>query len=200
MSRVTDITEESHLDRVAAALADLSLSKALAYDALLDSLRALASRWISEAPQDQENFNRRNIIELIDTLAAHLGDALMSVSGTLEDGSTYGHQHPVELQLRSLSEAFRDLDTGKTDPIFIATSHGANKSRTWRERAEDDLFVDMFWSVFKSQNHKSQKLLAERLSDNFGKQTLPSGSIKWRNKDMSAEQYIRLIQRHKRRK
>ena len=65
---MTDITEESHLDRVAAALADLSFSKALAYDALLDSLRALASRWISEAPQEQENFNRRNIIELIDTL------------------------------------------------------------------------------------------------------------------------------------
>ncbi|WP_372916669.1 hypothetical protein [Sandarakinorhabdus sp.] len=98
------------------------------YEAFLRALRAL-----TDAPGGKE-FNRQNVATLLDVLAQHLGIALASPVGTLEDGTQVVAEHPAEALLVSLISALRDLDSGLTDEVFKPTSHGANATRPWDVR------------------------------------------------------------------
>lgn len=82
------------------------------YDALLDNLRQLTS-----AP-GHADFTRPNLIALLEVLTTHLGEALTSKLGELEDGTHVEAQHAVADLLSGLCSALRDLDNGLTDPVL----------------------------------------------------------------------------------
>jgi len=93
------------------------------YEALLGDLRAL-----TDAPNGAE-FTRSNLITLLGVLVTHLGDALATEVGELEDGTPIGAEHPVSAQLSGLVEALRDLDIGLTDPVLCHASSKKMASR-----------------------------------------------------------------------
>ena len=103
---------------------------------LLEDLRSLTS-----TPKGGE-FNRKNIIALLEVLNQHLGSALATPSGTLEDGTEVVEEHPAAALLRMLGEAIGDLDIGKVDDVFRRTPTKANATRPWRIREDHKLLIE----------------------------------------------------------
>lgn len=106
------------------------------YDVLLDNLRQLIS-----APGNAE-FTRPNLIALLEVLVTHLGDALVTTAGELEDRTLVQVEHPVATQLSGLASALRDLDAGLTDPVLKSTTSKKTARRPWSLREEDQILLE----------------------------------------------------------
>jgi hypothetical protein len=127
------------------------------YDALLGDLRAL-----TDAPNGAE-FTRTNLIALLYVLDIHLGKALATIEGKLEDGTSVEAEHPVSAQLSGLVEALRDLDSGVTDPVFKRAFGHQNARRNWRLRQEDNALIEgleVFQRVKKIKHRKAAAMKA----------------------------------------
>lgn len=127
------------------------------YDALLGDLRAL-----TDAPNGEE-FTRSNVIALLGVLVTHLGEALATEMGELEDGTPVEAEHSVSAQLSGLVQALRDLDIGLTDPVFEPTLGNQNARRNWRMRQEDNALIEgleVFQRIKKIKNRKAAAMKA----------------------------------------
>jgi hypothetical protein len=132
------------------------------YDALLASLQELTS-----APSGGD-FTRANLIALLDVLTNHLGKALATQLGELEDGTHVELEHPVVNMLEGLSSALGDLDNGLTDTVLKRVGGTQNARRPWRLRQEDDVLieaVEIFKRVKKTNDIKATcRLVARELN------------------------------------
>lgn len=127
------------------------------YDALLDGLRA-----VTDTPNGEE-FTRSNVIALLGVLVSHLGEALATKVGELDDETPVEAEHPVSAQLSALVEALRDLDIGLTDPLFKPAVGNKNARRHWRLRQEDEALIealDVFQRLMKIKCRKSAMMKA----------------------------------------
>ena len=128
-----------------------------AYDALLAELRAL-----TDVPNGAE-FTRSNLIALLGVVVTHLGQALATMEGQLDNGTPVEAEHPVSAQLSGLIEALRDLDNGLTDPVFEPTLGNQNARRNWRMRQEDNALIEgleVFQRIKKIKNRKAAAMKA----------------------------------------
>ena len=119
------------------------------YQALLDDLRAKFGE------EKRQEFNRENILCLLDSLFEHLSPALAIPETTLDDGTKVVLEHPAASLLRHLSFAIRDLDTGLTDDVFVPYSAGANHTRPWRTNLQDRALIELIEIIHSMHKHKT---------------------------------------------
>lgn len=128
------------------------------YDALLDNLRQLTS-----APGNAD-FTRPSLIALLEVLTNHLGVALASKLGELEDGTHVQAHHAVVELLSGLSSALQDLDKGLTDPVLEPIRGRQNSARRWRLRQEDDVLFEALEIFQQIKRLPDRKAAARRLA------------------------------------
>lgn len=128
------------------------------YDALLDNLRQLTS-----AP-GHADFTRSNLIALLELLTTHLGEALASKLGELEDGTHVEAQHAVADLLSGLFSALRDLDKGLTDPVLRPITGKKNSARPWRLRQKDDVLFEALEIFQRIKRLPDRKAAARRFA------------------------------------
>jgi hypothetical protein len=133
------------------------------WDALLDTLRALPNK------PDGAQFTRPNLIALLDVLTTHLGAAIETEVGELEDGIQIITEHPVVDQLSGLVQALRDLDIGLIDPVFKPTLSNKNALRHWRERQEDKDLIEGIKILQRVNKFKSFKATAMAAQSMLGR-------------------------------
>ena len=156
------------------------------YDALLNSLRQL-----TRAPGNAE-FTRPNLIALLEVLTTHLGEALASKLGELEDGTHVLAQHAVADLLSGLSSELRDLDKGLTDPVLRRLAGKKNSARPWRLRQEDDVLFEALEIFQRIKRLPDRKAAARRLAV-----TLQSSNYRRRGKKLSGLNLYSLYNKHK---
>lgn len=156
------------------------------YDALLDSLRELT------ADPANADFTRPNLIALLDILTNHLGEALASKLGELEDGTHVETQHAVADLLSGLSSALRDLDNGLTDPMLRRIAGKKNSARPWRLRQQDDVLFEALEIFQRIKRLPDRKAAARRLAV-----TLQSSNYRRKGKQMSGSNLYSLYNKYK---
>lgn len=156
------------------------------YDALLDSLRELT------ANPANADFTRPNLIALLDILTKHLGEALASKLGELEDGTHVEAQHAVAGLLSGLSLALRDLDNGLTDPVLRRIAGKKNSARPWRLRQEDDVLFEALEIFMRIKRLPDRKAAARRLAV-----TLQSSNYRRKGKQLSGSNLYSLYNKHR---
>lgn len=156
------------------------------YDALLDDLRQLTS-----TPANAE-FTRPNLIALLEVLTTHLGEALASKLGELEDGTRVEAQHPVADLLSGLSSALQDLDNGLTDPVLLRSPGKKNSARRWRLRQEDDVLFEALEIFQRIKRLPDRKAAAWRLAV-----TLQASGYRRRGKRLSGSSLYALYNKYK---
>lgn len=155
-------------------------------DALLGSLRELTDR-----PGGKE-FNRGNILALLDALASHLERPLAKADGTLDDGTLVLLEHPAVTLLRNLSSAIEDLDKGLTDEVLKPISYGANNTRRWRLRAQDEAVIDLIAVTSLIHAGRNKNTIIRELARNMRK-----GGYLRQGKQVGASQMRGIWNRHK---
>lgn len=156
------------------------------YDALLDNLRQLTS-----AP-GKADFTRPNLIALLEVLTTHLGEALTSKFGELEDGTHVEAQHAVADLLSGLSSALRDLDSGLTDPVLRRVAGKKNSARPWRLRQEDDVLFEALEIFQRIKRLPDRKAAARRLTV-----TLQSSNYRRKGKQLKWSNLYALYNKYK---
>lgn len=156
------------------------------YDALLNDVRELTG------VPDNAEFTRSNLIALLDVLTNHLGEALASKCGELEDGTHVEAQHPAADLLSGLSSALRDLDNGLTDPVLRRIAGKKNSARRWRLREEDDVLFEALEIFERIKRLPDRKAAARRLAV-----TLQSSNYRRRGKKLSGSNLYSLYNKYK---
>ena len=162
------------------------MSQDSAFEVLLNDLRALSVK-----PGGAE-FNRKNVVALLQSLTLHLGDALAIPAGVLDDDVELFLDHPVATQLKSLSSAFGDLDIGITDDIFKPYSHGSNAARPWWLRERDKVLVECLADFQRHHGIAQQKQAAMQLA-----KTLKVAGYRRKGEMLTWRQIIDLRNRYK---
>ncbi len=134
------------------------MSDTHAYEAFLGELRAL-----TDAP-GSDQFNRQNVVALLGVIAQHLGMALATPSGALEDGTQVFVEHPAAALLVMLISALRDLDSGLTGEVIKPNTHGANATRPWHVREQDRVLIEALAIVQRQYGINNRKLAAKKLA------------------------------------
>jgi hypothetical protein len=145
------------------------------YDALLGDLRVL-----TDAPNGAE-FTRSNLIALLGVVVTHLGEALATKVGELENGSPVEAEHTVSAQLSGLVEALRDLDIGLTDPVFEPALGNQNARRNWRVRQEDKALIEGLEVFQQAKKIKHLKTAARKAASELrrSKYTRRGKKLSW---------------------
>lgn len=148
------------------------------YHALLESLRDLASH------PNGEDFNRANLIALIEVLASHLGEALATKVGELEGGTLVQAEHPVVSQLSGLASALRDLDAGLTDPVLKRTLSKKTAARPWHVRQQDQTLIEAVEVFGRLKRIKSVKGAANKVATELNRQQYTRRGKRLRGSDI----------------
>lgn len=156
------------------------------YNTLLDDLQKLTS-----APGNAD-FTRPNLIALLETLTTHLGEALASKLGELEDGTHVEAQHAVADLLSGLSSALRDLDNGLTDPVLQRSPGKKNSARRWRLRQDDEVLFEALEIFQRIKRLPNRKAAARRLAV-----TLQSSDYRRSGKKLTGVSLYALYNKHK---
>lgn len=154
----------------------------------------------------KSEFNRTNLLSLLEILEHHIGTALdtslpstpqrgsvglMRSDRTYLDGSTeLLLQHPAVTLLSKLRKALGDLENGKTDEIFKAYKHGPNATLKWSDRDFDDsLKVVVRW-IKNTRPTWTQRRIAVEISRNLKKT-----GVTRRGKELDADLVYNIIKR-----
>lgn len=157
----------------------MNLEQQDALDAMLNALREAAEG------EEREDFNRTNVVGILQVLLRHLAPLLEEPLVQDEEFEAVT-EHAAIFQLRALAAALRDLDTGLTDPIFKANAHGANATLPWDVRDSDGALVEAL-GVYQKKYGLTQKAAAEKLASE-----LAVGGFRRRDEVLTGKQLERL--------
>lgn len=132
-----------------------------AIDRTCDALRdELNERFLDEG---RSQFSRKNLIDLLTILERHIGSYIDTPLGVLDCGTPYVEAHNATTLIGKFILALEDLDIGKTDPVFVASSSGKNATRSWRDHEEDNLYRIALKAMIDLGAYRNQKDAARTL-------------------------------------
>jgi hypothetical protein len=124
-----------------------------------DDLVSAVSQLMARPGADQ--FDRANIVALLNVIADGLTPLLSEPACYLPTGEPVFHEHPAVRILSGLAAALADLDFAKTDPIFKPNEHGAGNTRRWHEREKVRVLLEAVEIFLNTGPYRTRKQAQE---------------------------------------
>lgn len=121
------------------------------------------------AQDNRADFERANLIDLLDILRRHIGLAMVEPLGVLDDGTPYEGEHNASAMIGQLVAALKDLDRGKRDPLFQPSKTAPRGFKCWRQRTLEDQIRVAFQAVRDGGRFKTDKAAARELAKALAK-------------------------------